>query len=93
MDVSETVKPWWWLSFADTDLPAGSQFLGACVVRGDDLPDAIRTAWARGINPGGEVAAAGPIDQLPPGIPEEYTYVLMTKVQVEEMDRLARANG
>lgn len=47
----------WWLSFCDPDKPAGSQFLGACIVEADHFSDAIATAWRRKCNPGGEVAA------------------------------------
>lgn len=48
---------WWWLSFADPDLPKGKQFLGVCVVDADDVADALKTAHAAGCNPGGEVQA------------------------------------
>ena len=30
---AENPEGWWWLSFADSRRPAGSQFLGACLVR------------------------------------------------------------
>lgn len=45
-----------WLSFADSDLPEGSQFLGAAIVRASDCEEAIRECWRLKINPGGEVA-------------------------------------
>jgi hypothetical protein len=45
----------WWLSFADATRPAGSQFLGICIVRAVDMVSAIKVAHALGINPGGEV--------------------------------------
>jgi hypothetical protein len=46
---------WWWLSFVDTDLPAGSQFLGAVMVEAPNFLLAVQEALLRGINPGGEV--------------------------------------
>jgi hypothetical protein len=45
-------KQLWYLSFADR---SPDRFLGACVVYGDDLIDAIKTAWRLKINPGGQV--------------------------------------
>ena len=51
-----------WLSFCDPAKPAGSQFLGACIVEVPGHPDervccarAIAAAWEHGCNPGGEV--------------------------------------
>lgn len=49
---------WFYLSFASDE-----GFLGGCYVAGDDLIDAVRNSWTLGINPGGEVRAAGPIPQ------------------------------
>lgn len=53
-----------WLSFCDTDKPAGSQFLGVAIVRAHSLPEAIRVAHVLGINPGGEVQSL----ELPDGV-------------------------
>lgn len=44
-----------WLSFCDGDRPAGTQFLGAAVVPGRDIGEAITNAHRLHINPGGEV--------------------------------------
>lgn len=41
-----------YLSFADD-----TGFLGACVVEGDTIEDAVANAWKHGCNPGGEVMA------------------------------------
>lgn len=44
-----------WISFADSELPEGQQFLGCVVVRGaTDIVNACKVAHALGINPGGE---------------------------------------
>ena len=51
-----------WLSFCDTERPVGQQFLGATVVTASDVEEAVRAAWRLGINPGGEVAALGLVD-------------------------------
>lgn len=40
----------WYLSFVDHN-----KFMGACVVEGDTLQQAIKRAWELHINPGGEV--------------------------------------
>jgi hypothetical protein len=42
---------WWWLSFVEP----GKRSLGCCLVEGKDIREALRRAWALGINPGGEV--------------------------------------
>lgn len=47
----------WYLSFVKD-----GHFSGACVVQGDELADAIRTAWRLEINPGGEVLGV-PLDK------------------------------
>lgn len=46
---------WHWLSFADGNLPKGSQFLGAALVRAPNFIAAVMEAHRLGINPGGEV--------------------------------------
>ena len=59
----------WWLSFVDTDrsAPPGQQvpgeggFLGVAICEGDTLADAITRSHLLGVNPGGQVAAKGPI--------------------------------
>lgn len=47
-----------YLSFCDTTLPEGQQFLGATVVDAADPKHAVEVATARGLNPGGEIALA-----------------------------------
>lgn len=74
----------WWLSFCDGHLPKGSQFLGACIVEGDDVAEAAREAWARGCNPGGEVMG-GPIDPRIE-VPWKWTNRLLTRKECEQFD-------
>lgn len=53
----------WWLSFCDPARPAGQQFLGACIVEAVDEITAVKVAHALGINPGGEVAFKGLVNE------------------------------
>jgi aspartate/methionine/tyrosine aminotransferase len=47
---------YYWLSFCGDD----GGFLGACIAEGDTVSQAIKSAWAHGCNPGGEVLSQGP---------------------------------
>ena len=59
----------WWLSFTDPDrsappaeqVPGGGGFLGVAICEGDTLADAITRSHLLGVNPGGQVAARGPL--------------------------------
>lgn len=59
----------WWLSFVDPDrsappgeqVPGGGGFLGVVICEGDTLADAITRSHLLGVNPGGQVAAKGPL--------------------------------
>ena len=46
---------WWWLSFVDPDRAPGTAFLGAAIVPGRGMADAVQAAWEAECNPGGEV--------------------------------------
>lgn len=46
--------PLFYLSFCDANKPKGTQFLGGCIVRADDMMSAVPVAWLEGCNPGGE---------------------------------------
>lgn len=80
----------WWLSFCDPYKPAGSQFLGACLVRAPDMIAAITRAHALGINPGGEVQGL----EVPPQTPAKEALIaprverLMSRGECEAFDRL-----
>lgn len=91
--MSETTEPlaWWWLSFADPDLPKGQQFLGACIVQGTEpimgLPrrtDPVPQAWALGCNPGGEVQMHRIPEDRPP--PEEWCNRLLDREECAEFN-------
>jgi hypothetical protein len=77
---------YWWLSFADADLPKGSQFLGATVIEAPDMISAVTRAHALGCNPGGEVVGHA--------IAPEYSYRiepwmvgrLMSRAECEAFD-------
>lgn len=66
----ETTQPemYWWLSFCDPDKPAGSQFLGAIIVKAHGMTDALTKCNTMMINPGGEVQGVA--------IPEEANYLI-----------------
>ena len=72
---------WWWLSFADPELPYWQQFLGVCIVQASEPALAVSLAWQLDINPGGEVQ----IVSLPNGWepPERYTYRLLNRAEAE----------
>lgn len=53
--------PLWWLSFCDTDKPAGTQFLGVAIVQAATESAAVTRAHKIGVNPGGQVTIAGPL--------------------------------
>jgi hypothetical protein len=58
---------WFYISFADSSRPKGTQFMGAVIVRGADIEEAAREAWRLGINPGGEALGVPlPEGQEPP---------------------------
>ena len=53
--------PYFWLSFVDEDAVPGTAFLGACFVQAATGVGAVDRAHELGINPGGQVAMAGPV--------------------------------
>lgn len=75
--------PLWWLSFADPDLPEGSQFLGVVIAAAPDLAAAVTRTHLLAINPGGGIQIAGP---LPAGcIAAEWHDRLLTKDEAESI--------
>lgn len=64
--VAEADYGYWWLSFADADLPEGSQFLGVAIVRAATMAHAIQTSHRLGCNPGGSVGAVVIHARCPP---------------------------
>lgn len=53
-----------WLSFADGDLPKGTQFLGGVFVEAESAEHAVKRAAEIGCNPGGDIL----ITKSPDGI-------------------------
>ena len=71
----------WWISFADSNLPAGSQFLGVCIVHGFDLHDAIVRSHMARCNPGGSVRAAELPKETARRVPKNRIDVLLSKTE------------
>lgn len=72
-----------YMSFADPELPTGTQFLGCTIVEADNPYAAMRKSWQLGINPGGSVKFA----QLE-SVPEEAQDMIHRLVpRVEALER------
>ena len=76
-----------WLSFCDAGLPKGQQFLGACLVEGDDLVEATIKARELGINPGGEILGVIADPATVGLIRAHWKNRLLSKEECESMDR------
>lgn len=74
---------WWWLSFADTRRPEGDHLLGTAIVYGDGLAGALKQAWHRRINPGGEVLGTPLTELVPTG---EWRNRLLNRQQSLDAD-------
>jgi hypothetical protein len=77
-----------YLSFADSDLPKGEQFLGCLIMRASHMTEAVQASHALGLNPGGEVV--GHPVKIQPGfgeVPEKYIERLLTKEELSQMER------
>lgn len=78
---------WYWLSFADGNLPVGKQLLGVALVGPcSNIAHAAMVAHARGCNPGGEVMGhivPGPYAEA---IPDEYRFTLLSKKEARHVD-------
>jgi hypothetical protein len=74
------------MSFADPELPTGTQFLGGCYVQADSLHDVVTCSHKLGINPGGEIV----IDEVPQDLIEEHVaeydrHRLLSRAEIEGM--------
>ncbi len=78
---SDAADPLWWLSFADPGLPEGTQFLGVVILQAPTLAAAITRSHWLGVNPGGQIATAGPLPQE--WIAAEWRDRLLTKAEAE----------
>jgi hypothetical protein len=83
-------ESYWWLSFCNIELPEGTQFLGACIVPAQGILSATAVARMLGCNPGGEVAAIGPIPLNTP-IPNKYLGRLLNREECGILDRIMMA--
>ena len=92
----ESLQPegWWWLSFCNPDLPTGSQFLGACIVRARGLLGACATAHFFSCNPGGEVQGLGPVPfgGKRDAVLRRWSNRLLSKTECETFDREMKEN-
>lgn len=86
----EKVTHYWWLSFADGNLPEGQQFLGAAIVPGIDIGTATAAAHSLGVNPGGEVRGA-PIEVDMKLISKEWWCRLLSRDQCDLFFRQLKA--
>lgn len=78
---------YWWLSFADADLPKGSQFLGAIIAEGATIIDAIKNTHRLKLNPGGEVQGLKiGIDKVE--MTKPYANRLLDRAECERLDIL-----
>ncbi len=91
---------WFWLSFCDTTRPAGSQFLGVCIVEGADTGDmktdlaaAIHRAHSLGCNPGGSVKSQRIMESLEPKIHPKWRNRLLNKQECEEFNQEFKPHG
>lgn len=80
--------PLYWMSFADARKEPGTQFLGVALVAADDMSCALREAWARGINPGGDVQAFELPLAVAEKIPPEYRNRLLSRDEAEALNRI-----
>ena len=79
-----TTERWWYLSFTDSGLPKGQQFLGGVYLRAWHEGDAVVRSHRLNLNPGGGVRILGPIldDGMENNVPKEKRYRLLTAEEV-----------
>ncbi len=80
---------WFWLSFADFQLPAGNQFLGVVIVQATHLIDAIKVTHILGCNPGGEVRSLPILKDVPVAmyaVLDQWRDRLLTRDQCSRVD-------
>lgn len=81
----EDAMRWFYLSFADANLPKGQQFLGGAYVKAASLPEAITRSHQLGINPGGDVGCLGPLsaEDMDANVPVGQRERLLSREEVE----------
>lgn len=71
---------WYWLSFAR------DEFLGACIVRGETLEEAVQSSWEHDCNPGNcSVRGFGPLDIEKLGVTPAGVDRFLTPAQVNRL--------
>lgn len=80
---------WHYLSFVDGRLPKGEQWLGAAIVEGLDITEAVKKAWRLGINPGGEVAGIE-IEHVPS--PRFCNRLMISKSELRDLGEAISGN-
>lgn len=81
-EIEENQRSLWWMSFCDTDKPAGQEFLGVIVVEDLGPMHAISKAHELGINPGGQVMI---VPVQPSSIKPEHLNRLLAMEELLEM--------
>lgn len=79
---------WWFVSFADADLPIGTQFLGNAIVQGLTFLDAVSRTNELEINPGGGVKAVEIHHRILAKIPESFRNRLLTRAEADELESI-----
>ena len=81
------MKKAFWLSFCDPARPKGQQFLGACIVEGDDIIQAVQMAHVKGCNPGGEVKGVQVVPATLRLIRDEWRNRLISRDECRAFDQ------
>lgn len=91
--LDDSPPQWWLLSFTDPDLtppveqqrPGGPSWLGGCYVQGSNIVTACLEAHRQGCNPGGQVAAIGPlpVEEFEENVPPSMRNRLLSQSEVE----------
>lgn len=81
----ETSYQYWWLSFADPNLPKGSQFLGVAIVEASDFMMAVMQANLLDINPGGEVQGS-PVPPENAAYIKDWTNRLLSMEEIKKIE-------
>ena len=77
--------PLHYLSFAD------DEWLGGLFIEAPDFPSAITASHVQGLNPGGEIMSVELPDDAP--IPVEYRNRLLSRTDLEDLDRVMGGEG
>lgn len=75
----------YWLSFCDSSLPEGEQFLGGCIIAAESGEEAMRKAWKQHCNPGGEVAIVEITPEYEHNVANFKTNHLYTSAELKDM--------